>query len=74
MEREPGIEAVVSDLDGVVYRGDAPIDSAVEAFRRWRRAGIPYCFVTNNATQSPEAFAAKLTRLGVSASAAEVVT
>ena len=73
-EREPAIEAVVSDLDGVVYRGEAPIDDAVEAFQRWERVGVPYCFVTNNATRSPKAFAEKLTRLGVRTSAAQVVT
>ena len=66
--------AVIADLDGVVYRGEAAIPDAVEAFRRWERAGVPYCFVTNNATRSPEAFAEKLTRLGVRTSPAQVVT
>ena len=70
----PAIQGIISDLDGVVYRGEGPIDDAVEAFRRWELAGIPYCFVTNNATRSPEAFAEKLTRLGVRTSAAQVVT
>ena len=71
---EPAIGGVISDLDGVVYRGEAPIADAVEAFRRWHRAGIPYCLVTNNATRSPEDFADKLTRLGVQTSPAQVVT
>lgn len=71
---EPAISGVIADLDGVVYRGDRPIDSAVEAFRRWDRAGIPYCFVTNNATRTPGAFADKLTGLGVRVSPAQVVT
>ncbi len=71
---DPAIDGVISDLDGVVYRGEAPIDDAVEAFRRWHRAGVPYCFVTNNATRSPEAFAEKLTRLGVRTSPTQVVT
>lgn len=74
MEREPEIEAVISDLDGVLYRGEAPIDDAIEAFRRWRQAGVRYCFVTNNATRSPDAFAAKLTGFGVETSPAQVVT
>ncbi len=56
---------VVSDLDGVVYRGEAAIPGAVEAFRRWHEGGVPYAFVTNNATKTPAQFAAKLNRLGV---------
>ncbi len=71
---ETKITGVVADLDGVVYRGEAPIPDAVEAFRRWERAGVPYCFVTNNATRSAEAFADKLTRLGVRTAPSQVVT
>lgn len=71
---EPAISGVIADLDGVVYRGDTAIEDAVEAFQRWARAGIPYCFVTNNATRSPEAVADKLTRLGVRAAPSDVVT
>ena len=70
----PAIAGVISDLDGVLYRGEAPIADAVEAFRRWDEAGVPYCFVTNNATRTPEDFAAKLTRLGVRTAPAQVVT
>ncbi len=59
------IYAIISDLDGVVYRGDEPIPDAVEAFRIWREQGVPYAFVTNNATKSAIQFAAKLERMGV---------
>jgi 4-nitrophenyl phosphatase len=56
---------IISDLDGVVYRGSTAIPEAVEAFRRWHDQGIPYAFVTNNATKSAAQFAAKLNGLGV---------
>ena len=59
-----GISAVISDLDGVVYRGEEAIPGSVETIREWARRGIPYAFVTNNATKSAEAFAAKIRRLG----------
>ncbi len=62
---EASIRGVVSDLDGVVYRGDTAIPQAVEAFRRWSERGVPFAFVTNNATKSPDQFLAKLDRLGV---------
>lgn len=60
-----GLKGIVSDLDGVAYRGDSPIPDAVEAFRRWRADGVPYAFVTNNATKSADDFASKLTRMGI---------
>ncbi len=60
----PPILGVVSDLDGVVYRGAAAVPGAVEAFRTWHARGIPYAFVTNNSTKSAAAFAAKIAGLG----------
>lgn len=62
---EGELKGIISDLDGVAYRGDSAIPDAVEAFRRWRAAGIPYAFVTNNATRSAADFAAKLMRMGI---------
>ncbi|QEN85367.1 HAD-IIA family hydrolase [Labrys sp. KNU-23] len=66
------LKGIVSDLDGVAYRGDSPIPDAVEAFRRWHADGIPYAFVTNNATKSAVDFAAKLTRMGIVAEPEQV--
>ena len=63
---------IISDLDGVVYRGDAPIPDAIRAFRQWHAGGIPYAFVTNNATKSPAQFAAKLGQMGVLAEPAQI--
>jgi len=71
---ELGFSAVLSDLDGVVYRGDAPVPGAVDRFRRWQHAGIPYCFVTNNAEKAPDAFADKIRGLGIACEAEQVVT
>lgn len=68
------IAGIISDLDGVAYRGEAPIASAVEAFRAWRERGLPYAFVTNNSTRSAEAFAAKLRGLDIAAEARDVIT
>ena len=50
----PPIEGIISDLDGVVYRGNAAIPDAIQAFGRWQAAGLPFCFVTNNSTHTPE--------------------
>lgn len=66
--------AVLSDLDGVVYRGDEAVPGAVTRFNRWRDSGIPYCFVTNNAEKAPDAFADKIRKLGIACEPEQVVT
>ncbi len=67
------IAGVISDLDGVVYRGDAAIPGAVETFRHWHAHGVPYAFVTNNSTKSAADFAAKIAGLGIAVEASHVV-
>jgi len=62
------------DLDGVVYIGPDPVPSAVPAIERARAAGMRVAFVTNNASRTPGAVAAHLTRLGVPAAPDDVVT
>ena len=71
---DPAILGVIADLDGVVYRGETAIATAVEALARWREAGVPACYVTNNATRTPEAFAEKLTAMGVPTEPRGVIT
>lgn len=66
--------AVLSDLDGIVYRGEAAVHGAVARFNSWQNAGTPYCFVTNNAEKSAEAFAEKIRRLGIACDPEQVVT
>lgn len=70
----PVIRGVISDLDGVVYRGDQAIGDAIRRFAQWREAGVPYCFVTNNAEKSAVQFADKLQSLGVAVTAENIVT
>jgi 4-nitrophenyl phosphatase len=70
----PDTRGIIADLDGVVYRGHTPIDSAVESFAIWREAGIPYCFVTNNSTRTTAEVAAKLTAMGIPTSPDQVIS
>ncbi len=69
----PKLEAFILDLDGVVYRGETPIASAVEAIGRWHARGIPFRFVTNNASRTRADFARKLQGMGVPAEPGHVV-
>ncbi|GAA1752909.1 HAD-IIA family hydrolase [Kocuria aegyptia] len=58
-------DAVLSDLDGVVYAGPHAIPGAPEALRRISADGVPVVFVTNNASRSVATVAEHLTELGV---------
>ena len=70
----PKISGVISDLDGVVYRGADPIASAVTTFRRWHASGIPYVFVTNNSTKTAAEFSTKINGMGIPVEAAQIIT
>jgi HAD superfamily hydrolase (TIGR01450 family) len=67
-------DVALLDLDGVVYSGQGAVPGAVAALARARSAGMRLAFVTNNASRSPSAIAAHLTRIGVPAIAEDVVT
>jgi len=66
-----GIEALVCDLDGVVYRGRSAVPHAVEVLRA---VGVPVVYVTNNASRSPAKVAAHLGELGLGVATDHVVT
>ncbi|MBH5372939.1 HAD-IIA family hydrolase [Bradyrhizobium glycinis] len=70
----PPIEGVISDLDGVVYRGGTAIADAIDAFTRWQKAGVPFCFVTNNSTHTPADVVRKLAGFGLAIAPSQVVT
>ena len=74
LENWPKIRGIISDIDGVVCRGEVPIPKAVEAVKEWRRIGLPYIFATNNSTKTAREFADKLRGFGISASADHVVS
>jgi HAD superfamily hydrolase (TIGR01457 family) len=67
-------DAILLDLDGVLYRGPEPIPGAPEAVERLREAGKRIAFVTNNSSRTPEQVAERLGALGIRADPAEVVT
>lgn len=61
------------DLDGTVYLGDALIPGADAVIAALRAAGRRVAFLSNKPLQSRAEYAAKLTRLGVPATAEDVV-
>lgn len=62
------------DLDGVCYRGKAPVDFAAEGIAAARANGMRAMFVTNNANRPPHTVAEQLTSLDIPARDAEILT
>lgn len=62
------------DLDGTIYVGDERIDAAADFVQHLNRTGIPYLFVTNNSSNTPEFVAKKLTAMDIPAEPRHVIT
>lgn len=62
------------DLDGTVYLDDRLLPGAAESVERLRDLGAGVVFVTNKPLESADAYAAKLTALGIPATAEDIVT
>jgi len=69
-----GIEALLVDLDGVLYVGDEPIEGAAAALDQLRAAGIEMQFGTNTTTGSRRATLEKLGSLGFDVAEDELIT
>ncbi|MFA6665052.1 MAG: HAD-IIA family hydrolase [Armatimonadota bacterium] len=59
------VRTFVFDLDGVVYRGNDPIPSAVATIKTLGQLGHQVYFFTNNATKSRTSFVEKLRNMNV---------
>lgn len=78
-ERSPGstplsgIDLLLADLDGVVYKGPDAIPHAVESINR-AATSIRVGYITNNASRTPTSVAEHLSGLGLTVTPADVVT
>ncbi len=66
--------ALIVDLDGVIWRGDEPIEGSPDAVARLRKAGHRLLFVTNNSNPTVEDLVEEMAGFGVTASGDELVT
>jgi len=62
------------DLDGTMYRGTQVIKEAVDFVSRLNENQLPYLFVTNNSSRTPEQVAEKLRNFGIKAAPEQVFT
>jgi len=69
-----GTDAVLADLDGVVYRGPGAIPHAVESLNGIADSGIRVGYITNNASRTDAQVAAHLSDLGLRVAPDDVIT
>lgn len=67
-------DAVLFDLDGVIFTGSVAVPYAVDAVQRLRDMGTRCVFVTNNASRTPKEIAIHLASFGLHVDAADIVT
>jgi glycerol-1-phosphatase len=67
-------DAVLFDLDGIIYLGPVAVPGAVAGITQLHDRGTKIGFVTNNAARPPAAVADHLAELGIPATAADIVT
>ena len=67
------MEALLFDLDGVLYQGDRLIDGAVETLRWCERRSIPHRFITNTSSKPRRALVERLSGLGLSVSPEQII-
>jgi HAD superfamily hydrolase (TIGR01458 family) len=66
------MEALLFDLDGVLYQGGRVIDGALETLHWCERCAIPHLFVTNTSSKPRRALVERLSAMGLSASAEQI--
>ncbi len=68
------MQAVLFDIDGVIFLGDQLIPGADKTIAWVQQKRIPHLFVTNTSSIPRSALAAKLTRAGIKATEDQILT
>ena len=68
------IRAVVSDMDGVLWRGTETLPGAVEFFQFLHQRGIPYMMATNNSTKTVHDYVNRLRGLDIPAEPSQILS
>ncbi|ASJ05710.1 HAD-IIA family hydrolase [Thermococcus barossii] len=64
----------IFDMDGVLYRGNEPVEGSRELINFLKENGIPFIFLTNNSTKDPSMYREKLLSMGIDVPEGVIVT
>jgi len=68
------IQALVIDMDGVLWRGENPMPGLSDFFELLRERPIAFRLATNNASRSPDQYVKRLASMGVVVMPDEILT
>lgn len=74
MQPLDSIEALIIDMDGVLWHGNRPQHGIDVFFAGLRELGLPFVLATNNASQTPDDYVSKLAGFGVEVALDEILT
>ncbi len=74
MSRFTSIRALIIDMDGVLYLGDAPLPGLDVFFAFLRERGIAFQLVTNNSSSTPTMYVEKMAHMGVEVETSDILT
>ena len=67
-------QSLIIDMDGVLWRENAPIGDLPAIFQRIRERGLRFVFATNNGSRTPRQYLEKLAEFGVEVEPWQVIT
>jgi len=68
------ITSLILDMDGVLWRENAPIGDLPQTFDRFTQLGLKVILATNNGTRTPEQYLEKMAGFGVLLQKEQVIT
>lgn len=74
MQPFTNINALIIDMDGVLWHGTQPMPGLTDFFQTLDDLQIPFILATNNASQTPEQYVSKLAKMGVTITNKQILT
>lgn len=74
LDRLASAKAWIFDMDGVLYRGKAPLPGAIDLFATLQLRSIPFRLATNNSTMTPAQYVQKLANMDIDVPEEWIVT
>jgi 4-nitrophenyl phosphatase len=68
------IEALIIDMDGVLWQGESPISGLNDFFNTLREQNLPFILATNNSSLTPTNYVSKLRAMKVEVDEKEILT